>query len=93
MFKTNEYFDGNVKSIAFQTNEGPATIGVMAVGKYEFSTSKKEFMTVTSGKMLVKLPESNEWKEFNKNETFIVEADKKFNVEVNEEMSYVCLYK
>ncbi|CAH2213743.1 pyrimidine/purine nucleoside phosphorylase [Tepidibacter aestuarii] len=93
MFKTNEYFDGNVKSIAFQTNEGPATIGVMAVGKYEFATSKKEFMTVTSGKMLVKLPGCDEWKEFNKNETFIVEANEKFNVEVNEETAYVCLYK
>lgn len=93
MFKTNEYFDGNVKSIAFETNEVPATIGVMAVGKYEFSTSKKEFMTVTSGKMIVKLPSSDEWKEFNKNETFKIEANKKFNVEVSEETSYICFYK
>lgn len=93
MFKTNEYFDGNVKSIAFETNEGPATIGVMAVGKYEFSTSKKEFMTVTSGKMIVKLPSSDEWKEFNKNETFTIEANKKFNVEVSEETAYICFYK
>lgn len=30
MFKVNEYFDGTVKSIAFGTAEGPATIGVMA---------------------------------------------------------------
>lgn len=93
MFKTNEYFDGNVKSIAFETNQGPATIGVMAVGKYEFSTSKKEFMTVTSGKMIVKLPSSDEWKEFNKNETFTIEANKKFNVEVSEETAYICFYK
>ena len=28
MFKVNEYFDGTVKSIAFGTAEGPATIGV-----------------------------------------------------------------
>ena len=27
MFKVNEYFDGTVKSIAFGTAEGPATIG------------------------------------------------------------------
>ncbi|MBU1138379.1 MAG: pyrimidine/purine nucleoside phosphorylase, partial [Proteobacteria bacterium] len=32
MFKTNEYFDGNVKSISFTCAEGPATVGVMAVG-------------------------------------------------------------
>lgn len=35
MFKVNEYFDGTVKSIAFGTAEGPATIGVMAPGEYE----------------------------------------------------------
>ena len=42
MFKTNEYFNGNVKSIAFITKEGPATIGVMAIGEYEFGTSTVE---------------------------------------------------
>ena len=31
MLKTNEYFDGNVKSIAFQTDTLPATVGVMAI--------------------------------------------------------------
>ena len=40
MFKVNEYFDGTVKSIAFGTAEGPATIGVMAPGEYEFGPLK-----------------------------------------------------
>ena len=31
MFKVNEYFDGTVKSIAFDMTAGPATIGVVAV--------------------------------------------------------------
>lgn len=39
MFKTNEYFDGNVKSIAFTAANGHATMGVMAPGEYEFGTS------------------------------------------------------
>ena len=30
MFKVNEYFDGTVKSIAFDMAAGPSTIGVMA---------------------------------------------------------------
>jgi uncharacterized protein YaiE (UPF0345 family) len=93
MFKTNEYFDGKVKSISFTTGDGPATIGVMAVGQYEFGTSNKEFMTVTSGKMLVRLPESHCWEEFKQNETFIVEANEKFEVKVDEETAYLCLYK
>jgi uncharacterized protein YaiE (UPF0345 family) len=30
----NEYFDGNVKSIGFQTETLRATVGVMAPGEY-----------------------------------------------------------
>ncbi|MGA2035942.1 MAG: pyrimidine/purine nucleoside phosphorylase [Thermoguttaceae bacterium] len=93
MFKVNEYFEGKVKSIAFTTKEGPATIGVMAVGEYEFGTSTVEHMTVTSGKLTVKLPGSSEWKDYKPFETFIVEKDKKFQLIVKEETSYLCLYK
>lgn len=93
MYKVNEYFDGKVKSIAFEMPDGPATIGVMAKGEYEFGTSKKEFMTITSGKMDVKLPGSNEWKTFKKHETFIVEANQKFQVKMEEDTSYLCLYR
>ena len=45
MFKVNEYFDGTVKSIAFGTAEGPATIGVMAPGEYEFGTASVKSCT------------------------------------------------
>jgi len=93
MFKTNEYFDGKVKSIAFETEEGNATIGVMAEGEYEFGTSTIEYMTVTSGTMTVLLPEATEWKEYKEFETFIVEKDKKFKVKVSGDTSYRCLYK
>lgn len=93
MFKTNEYFDGKVKSIAFNSNEGPATVGVMAPGEYEFGTSSKEFMTVVSGKLIVKLPDNSNWKDFKNGETFIVEANKKFQLKVEVETSYICYYK
>ncbi len=93
MFKTNEYFDGNVKSIAFQSEKGAATIGAMAKGEYEFGTSTKEYMTVTSGQMLVQLPESAEWKLYKPFETFIVEANKKFKVKLETETSYLCVYE
>ncbi len=42
MLETNEYFDGKVKSIGLQTQQGAATVGVMEKGEYEFSTSKEE---------------------------------------------------
>jgi len=93
MFKTNEYFDGNVKSIAFETNEGHATVGVMAPGEYTFGTSTIEHMTVISGKLDVQQPGETEWKSYKPFETFIVAKDVKFKVKMTEETAYRCLYK
>jgi len=93
MFKVNEYYNGNVKSLAFTMPEGPATIGVMSKGEYEFGTSTKEIMTVTSGKLIVKLPGSNEWKEFKAFDSFNVPANSKFQLRVPEDSTYLCLYR
>jgi purine/pyrimidine-nucleoside phosphorylase len=93
MFKTNEYFDGKVKSIAFTTPEGPATVGVMAPGEYEFGTSTVEYMTVVSGLLRVLLPGESEWKNFKPFETFVVPKDEKFKLDVREDSAYICLYK
>lgn len=92
MFDTNEYFDGKVKSIAFQTETLPATVGVMAAGDYEFGTSEFETMKVVSGALTVMLPESTEWQTFNAGETFTVEANKKFQVKVTVDTCYLCTY-
>lgn len=93
MFKTNEYFDGKVKSLAFKNDEGDVTVGVMAPGEFEFGTSSIEYMTVVSGELIVQLPEESTWKSYKAFETFIVQKDKKFKVKVNIETSYKCVYK
>jgi purine/pyrimidine-nucleoside phosphorylase len=92
MFKVNEYFDGKVKSIAFHTKTLPATVGVMAVGEYEFGTSQKETVTVVSGTLTVKLPGSANWQEFPAGKTFVVAANEKFQLQVAEETAYLCTY-
>ena len=93
MFKVNEYFAGNVMSLAFKTSDGPATIGVMAAGEYEFGTSTVEIMTVVSGKLTVKLPGSSAWKDYAAGDTFTVEANKKFQLKVASDTAYLCLYR
>lgn len=93
MFKTNEYFDGKVKSLAFKSDEGPATIGVMAPGEYEFGTSAKEIMVVVAGELIVKLPGNDTWKSYKKNDSFEVETNKKFQLKVMAETAYICYYK
>jgi len=92
MFKTNEYFDGNVKSIAFQTETLPATVGVMAVGDYVFNTGNKEKMTVVSGAMTIKFAGANETQTFSAGESFNVEANSAFDVSIAVETAYLCLY-
>ena len=93
MFKVNEYFDGSVKSIAFGMPEGPATIGVMAAGEYEFGTATIEIMTVISGTLSILQPGETEWKTYNKFESFEVAKDVKFRVKCTEDIPYLCLYK
>lgn len=92
MPSVNNYFDDKVTSIAFQTATKPATIGVMSIGEYEFATSEFETMSVVSGALTVKLPESNEWQTFEAGQAFTVEADKKFQVKVDVETAYLCEY-
>ena len=49
MFKVNEYYNGNVKSLAFSNDEGDVTVGVMAPGEYEFNTSTKTLISYSYG--------------------------------------------
>ena len=92
MFKTNEYFDGKVKSIAFQTAEKSATVGVMAAGEYVFNTAEKEKMSVISGQLIIQLDTESEIKTFNAGESFDVDANSSFNVSVPADCAYLCEY-
>lgn len=93
MLETNEYFDGKVKSIGFKTASLPATVGVMEIGEYEFGTAQKETMTVVSGALTVMLPNASDWKTFNQGNSFIVEANEKFQLKVDMTTAYLCTYE
>lgn len=93
MFKTNEYFDGKVMSIALEAEGGPATLGVMAPGEYEFGTSSKEIMKVVSGGLTILHPDADEWVSYGPGDSFEVEAGVKFGVKVAEDTGYLCLYR
>lgn len=93
MLDVNEYFEGQVKSIAFQSESLPATVGVMAAGEYEFGTSQKETMTVVSGALTVKLPDQDQWQTFNQGQHFVVDANQKFQLKVAGDTAYLCTYE
>ncbi|MGK0248915.1 MAG: hypothetical protein ACI910_001649 [Oleispira sp.] len=93
MFDVNEYFEGKVKSIAFKGEKLASTVGVMAAGEYEFGTNQKEVMTVIAGALTIKLPGSDEWNTFSAGESFKVEANVSFGVQVNTDTAYLCTYE
>lgn len=93
MLQVNEYFDGNVKSIAFQTATLPATVGVMEIGEYEFSTEKKETITVVSGCLTVKLPGCDDFRDYPAGESFEVAANEKFQLKIAVQTAYLCTYE
>ena len=91
--ETNEYFEGNIKSIVFQSDTLPATVGVMEVGEYTLGTGAKEYMTVVSGRLTVKLLDATEWVTYPAGEAFEVEANSSFDVKVVVQTAYLCLYE
>ncbi|MPY25078.1 pyrimidine/purine nucleoside phosphorylase [Shewanella sp. YLB-07] len=92
MLAVNEYFEGKVKSIGFQGEDKPASVGVMEPGDYEFGTAAPEVMVVVSGALTVLLPDSDSWQTFKAGTQFDVAGDAKFQVKVETQTAYLCLY-
>ncbi|PTB99122.1 hypothetical protein C9993_04610 [Marinobacter sp. Z-F4-2] len=93
MLSVNEYFDGKVKSIAFQGETLPATVGVISPGEYEFGTSQKEVMTVVSGALTVQLPGIENWVRYDARKAFEVAANTSFKVKAEVDTAYFCTYE
>ena len=92
MIEVNEYFDGNVKSLSLKTDTLPATVGVMLPGEYVFNTGDKEKVTVVSGALNIKLSDAADEQTFGAGESFEVAENSAFNVRVESETAYLCLY-
>lgn len=93
MLKVNEYFDGQVKSIGFQSATLASSVGVMAPGEYEFDTSQFETMSVVSGALTVQLPDSDQWHTYNAGDSFTIDANKVFLLKVEVASAYLCTYE
>ena len=92
MLETNEYFDGKVKSIAFNTKDKTATVGVMAPGEYAFNTTDKEKITVISGQLEIQFKDQHSTAIYNAGESFEVDGNSSFSVGVIGDTAYLCVY-
>ena len=90
--KHNSYSEGKVQSLAVNTTEGPATVGVIEPGKYSFGTDCEEKMHVVAGTLKAKLP-GGEWKSYGPAQFFVVPPHVKFEVEAAADVAYLCHYK
>ena len=92
MLKTNEYFEGKVKSIAFHGQKKRATVGVMAAGEYLFNTGEKEKITIVSGQLMITFNGQTTESTFDAGQSFEVAANSSFNVRVTSDSAYLCEY-
>lgn len=92
MITVNEYYDGTVKSMALNNNDGKFTVGVIMPGEYEFGTDTIEIMTVVCGVIEAMLPGETEFKAYVPFESFRIENGKRFKMRVTYPCSYRCQY-
>ena len=92
MIKENTYFEGNVKSLGYATENGNSTVGVMDIGEFEFNTGGPEVMTVIVGSMLVLLAGETHWQTFVSGQSYDVPGNSSFKVKVESQVSYLCQY-
>ncbi|MGX9416477.1 pyrimidine/purine nucleoside phosphorylase [Vibrio sp. RC27] len=92
MIKENVYFEGNVKSLAFEQNGATSSVGVMDKGEYTFGTAAPERMSVISGALTIKRVGDSEWTTFSSGESFDVIGDSSFDLKVEIPTAYLCEY-
>lgn len=93
MITENQYFDGNVKSLGYETTEGKSTIGIINPGEYTFGTAQKEIMQVIEGKLEALLPENSDWQTIKAGDRFEVPANASFKVKTAVQTAYLCQYR
>ena len=92
MIVVNEYENGAVKSLGFESSGAPFTAGVVQPGEYVFPTEKEEHITVTVGAIQFRLPDQD-WVELPAGKTMVIPAGVRFGLRVESTASYVCEYR
>ncbi len=80
MIKENTYFEGGVKSLAFNQSGADVSVGVMAAGEYTFGTAAPEKMTVVKGALIVKRVGDDDWTTYRSGESFDVAGESSFDL-------------
>lgn len=91
--QANVYFDGQVTSRSFVTQDGAKkSLGVILPGRYHFGTAAPEVMELIQGRCNVRLDGEEAWSAYQGGESFTVVGDSGFDIEVTELLDYLCHY-
>lgn len=91
--KANIYFNGNVTSRTFITEDGKEkSLGIMMPGEYNFGTNKAELMEIIAGEVEVKLENETSWTYYEADDAFEVKANSNFDIKVKTITDYCCSY-
>ena len=91
--KANYYFDGKVTSRNIIFSDGSTkTLGIMLPGEYQFNTSLKEIIEITSGEIEVLISEEQGWKDMSEGMSFEIPKNSSFKLKVSKLFDYCCSY-
>jgi len=89
----NVYFDGKCVSHTVLLADGTRkSVGVILPASLTFGTAAPETMQVTAGSCRVRLAGSEEWHTYAEGSSFDVPGDSSFDIEVDEQLDYICHY-
>jgi uncharacterized protein YaiE (UPF0345 family) len=91
--RANIYFDGKCVSHSFVLADGSRkSLGVIFPSTLTFGTQAPEVMDVQAGVCRIRLNGSNEWTQYKAGDSFSVDANSSFDIEVIETLDYICHY-
>jgi uncharacterized protein YaiE (UPF0345 family) len=91
--ESNVHFDGKCVSHTVLLADGTRkSVGVILASSLTFTTAAPETMDVVAGSCRVRLAGSADWHTYAAGSSFDVAADSSFEIEVAEQLDYVCSY-
>jgi len=89
----NVYFGGKCVSHSITLADGTRiSAGVIFPMQETFGTAAPERMQLLQGRCRARLPGTNDWQTFGAGESFEVAGDSSFDIDVIEELHYICHY-
>ncbi|RNL62160.1 pyrimidine/purine nucleoside phosphorylase [Nocardioides marmoriginsengisoli] len=91
--QSNVYFDGKCVSHTVLLADGTRkSVGVILPATLTFTTGVAETMEIVAGSCRVRLAGASDWTEYAAGSSFDVPGDSSFDIEVAEQLDYVCSY-